>query len=165
MRIFALVIAALALAGACGEPRPPADGGPRKPSVRFKHGDLPAGWRRSKIDGTALAFDHAALHATITAFANCKGIEDVSLSALVQQELVGVEKRDVVTKSEAAVDGREAADWVVKGELDGVPVEMELLVTRQSGCVYDLVLVSSPATFESARADFAGFVKGFDVLP
>lgn len=164
-----VLAAALALGialPACGSKRKATDDGSTYASgtLRFRHGELPRGWVRARVEGTSLTFDNRSYSATITAFANCKGIEDVSLRALVQQELVGVEKKEVLQKSESPVGGRHAADWIVRGALDGVTVQMELVVLRIDRCVYDLVLVSDPSTFEQARPDFQKFLEGFEVL-
>ena len=164
--VFALVV--LAFIAGCPKKKNKAtdeDGVFQSRAFKFKHGELPAAWVRAQVDGTALAFDNKALGATITAFSNCKDIEDISLRALVQQELVGVEKKEVVEQLDTPMEGREAADWVVKGALDGVTIEMELVVLRTGRCVYDMVLVSAPDAFPAARPDFKKFVDGFEVLP
>jgi len=159
-------LAALALAAGCRTPKRATDRGGvyDSRSLKFHHGTLPDEWKRTKVEGTSLAFDNRPLDATISLFANCKDIEDVSLRALVQQELVGLENKEVLERREDPVGDREAADWVVRGELDGVTVQMNLVVLRIGGCVYDLVLVADPQTFEKARADFKVFVGGFEVI-
>lgn len=167
MRRAVLALAALAMLSGCPKKKTVAtdeDGVFQSRSFKFKHGELPDTWVRTQVDGTALAFDNKALGATITAFSNCKNLEDVSLRALVQQELVGVEKKEVVEQSETPIGDRDAADWIVKGSMDGVSVQMELVVMRTGRCVYDMVLVSDPETFAKARPDFQTFVAGFEVL-
>ncbi len=168
MRRALSFLALAALVSACPKKTaPPKDeeGLYTSRGFKFKHGELPEGWTRAAVDGTALAFDHKKLGATITAFSNCKNVEDISLRALVQQELVGIEKKEVVEKSETPMGDRDAADWVVKGSLDGVEVQMELVVLRTGKCVYDMVLVTSAESFAAARPDFKTFVGGFEVIP
>lgn len=157
--IAVVALLAGALAGAsCGK-KPPNSA----EKVKFRHGDLPAGWKESPVDGLTAAWYHEALGATIGLGAQCKELEDVGLHALAQQALVGVERREILEQTTIPIDGREAEDWVVKGSMDGVEVRINLVVHRDQDCVYDLNLVSRPDTFEKARADFRAFVGGFAI--
>jgi len=89
-------------------------------------------------------------------------IEDVPLDVLTNHLLFGVEvlreSRDFVTLS-----GREAQRSHLLGTVDGVAVEMELIVLKKDGCTYDLQLVTAPADFAARRTDFAAFGRGFAV--
>ena len=152
-----MVAAAIAL-GACGK-KPPSSA----EKVSFRHGDLPAEWKETRVDGLTAAWYHEAMGATIGLGAQCKELEDIGLHALAQQALVGVERREILEQTTIPVDGREAEDWVVKGSMDGVEVRIDLVVHRDADCVYDLNLVSRPDTFDKARVDFRRFVTGFTV--
>lgn len=152
-----LVVAAVALA-ACGKTATYSR------SSKFRHGDLPSGWEKTKVKGMAVAFYHSEYGATAGVAPVCQGVSDSTLESLAQQELVGLEQRELVEESRVSVDGREAIDWVVRGSVDGVLVLVNLVVFRKQGCVYDLNLVSRPETFERARTEFRGFVAGFSLL-
>ncbi len=156
-RAFAVLLAA-ALLGACGK-KPPSSA----EKVDFRHGTLPAAWVETRLDGLTAAWFNEALGATIGLGAQCKELEDIGLHALAQQALVGVERREILEQTTIPIDGREAEDWVVKGSMDGVEVRLNLVVHRDSDCVYDLNLVSRPDTFDAARVDFRRFVTGFTV--
>lgn len=154
----AIVVGAALALGACGKSSSYAR------ASKFRHGDLPAGWEKTSVKGLAAAWYHPEYGATAGVAPVCEGISDATLESLAQQELVGLEQREMVEEGRVAVDGREAIDWVVKGSVDGVLVVMNLVVFRKDGCVYDLNLVSKPETFDRARAEFRGFVGGFALL-
>ena len=154
--IVMVVAAALAL-GACGKKT-------YTKASKFRHGDLPEGWEKTRVKGLAIAYYHSDYGATAGVAPMCDGISDSTLESLAQQELVGLEQRELVEESRVSVDGREAIDWVVKGSVDGVVVVMNLVVFRKEGCVYDLNLVSRPETFDKARTEFRSFVGGFALV-
>jgi hypothetical protein len=53
----------------------------------------------------------------------------------------------------------------VAGKLDGVPVEMDLVVLKKDGCTFDLTYTAAPDRFEDRREDFRRFVREFRKLP
>ena len=130
-------------------------------ALEFTHGPLPDAWKKTDVKGLAVAYYHEGYGATAGIAPVCEGISDYTLESLAQQELVGFEQRETVEETRVTVDGREAIDWVVKGSVDGVVMQVNLVVFRKDGCVYDLNLVSRPDSFEEARADFRAFVGGF----
>jgi hypothetical protein len=162
--LIAVVTAAGVLGCAAKKPSHDSAGLFVSPKLDFRHGELPNQWRRVAVDGTVLAYDENALGATISVSYDCKDVADVSLRSLVQQELSGIEKMQVIERGDTPLDGREGADWIVRGELDGVPVQMNLVVLRAGNCVYDLLLVSGSDEFPAERAAFTVFVNGFDVV-
>lgn len=158
----ALVAALVLLAPACGKSaKDPAE---TKPDKVKMHYEPPAGWESTTVEGMQLAWYRKDYGATIGVSAHCTNLEDVSQTTLVTQELTGIPHRVVVSQEQTKVDGRDAEDWVVEGNLDGVKMRIELVVLRET-CVYDLNLVSKPETFDAARADFRTFVQAFRVGP
>lgn len=129
--------------------------------VDFSHGPLPAEWKKTEVKGLAVAYYHSGYGATAGVAPGCEGISDSTLESLAQQELIGLEQREMLEEKRVTVDGREAVEWVVKGSVDGVEMRVNLVVFRKDGCVYDLNLVSRPETFSQARTDFQAFVAGF----
>ena len=101
--LLALVIAAGATAAAaCGAKHGDDDdgGGKGKLSTKFHYTQPPAPWAPTKMDGTQVAYYRADYGATITVATECKDVEDVSLPSLVQQELVGIPHRKVVSQTQ-----------------------------------------------------------------
>ena len=159
-------LALLALLAGCPKSRRGTyEGGTyRGTDAQFTHGALPANWQPTQVAGLDVAFYHPAYGATVGVSTICKDVGETSLEGLAQQELVGIERRETVEQGHVQVDGREAVEWLVKGTVDGVEIQVNLVVLRKGKCVYDLNLVGRPATFELARSDFRAFVRGFKVV-
>src|SRR3984893_301959 len=57
------------------------------------------------------------------------------------------------------VGGRSAQRAVLRGSLDGTPVEVEAIVIKGDQCVYDFLYVASPEDFAAGREEFRAFVE------
>src|SRR5579863_1939580 len=108
----------------------------RDSQTAFRLGDLPATWHRFNLSGADLTFRDDS-GGTILVNGTCEGVTDVSLDVLTNQALFGVEHREVVSREMITLDGRDALRTQVKGTMDGVPVELELVVLKKDDCTYD----------------------------
>ncbi len=129
----------------------------------YRVGELPTQWVRTRSEGGDVAYAHERGGTIYTDHA-CQGdIKDAPLDVLTNQLLFDVkilsESRQPIT-----LDGREALRTRVSGELDGVPIELDIVVLKKDGCTYDLVLVSGPKTFDDRDRDFDRFIHEFDKL-
>lgn len=131
--------------------------------VAYSIGPLSAEWTRSHVHAGDLVYHHRN-GGTISVSGKCQPgrVEDVPLDVLTNHLLFDVqvlrESRDSLTLS-----GREAQSTHILGMVDGVTVEMELIVLKKDGCTYDLQLVAAPADFAVRRTDFVAFGRGFAV--
>lgn len=130
--------------------------------LAFRVGPRPEGWARLEASHGLLAFRDEGLNATVLLNGRC-GVdgEDVPLEALLRHLFLQFTEREVEDQRRVPFDGREALYSVQRAKLDGVPKRFAALVLKKDACVYDFVLVSEPATFPRARADFDRFVTGF----
>jgi hypothetical protein len=82
---------------------------------------------------------------------------------LAQHLLIGMRDRAVVEANETPVNGRVASHRVLEGRMrqsdDRVRVESYTL--KGDRCVYDLLYVAPPETFDAWRGDFQRFVESF----
>lgn len=129
----------------------------------YRVGWLPPDWRRIHVKNEDLAFAHPD-GGTIFAHATCERVEDAPLDVLANHMLFDIEIDREVSRTEMTLDGRKALRSTVIGELDGVPIEIDLVVLRKNGCVYDLGLIADRDTFPKRLADFDVFVHGFERL-
>jgi hypothetical protein len=136
----------------------------RNARTAYRLGPLPGQWHRINLPGGNVAFRHES-GGSILANSLCRKSRDVSLDVLTNQTLFGFEERRERSRAHVTLDGRAALRTRVSGTLDGVPVELELLVLRKDGCIYDLQLVAAPASFDARIADFDAMVAAFQVLP
>jgi hypothetical protein len=136
----------------------------RDPHTAFGLGDIPSTWHRFDLSGANLAFRDDS-GGTILINGICEDIEDVSLDVLTNQALFGVEHQQMVSRNLITLDGRDALRTRLTGTMDGVPVELELVVVKKDNCTYDFQLVASPSVFSSNQPGFDRVVQGFHQLP
>lgn len=91
----------------------------------------------------------------------CKGQEDAPLDVLTRHLLFGFTEKERLERLEVSLDGRQALRTTWRASLDGVPVEMELVVLKKDGCVHDLTYVSPPGERGAHQAEFEALVRGF----
>jgi hypothetical protein len=115
-------------------------------------------------DGPAdLELRHRSTRAGIAIHAVCEGAEPRrSADVLTRHLLIGIRDRMVLERGTTQVGGRPASRTVLDGRLGTeASVRVEALTLKGGRCVYDLMHVGPPATFEATRADFARFVDSF----
>jgi hypothetical protein len=136
----------------------------RDSHTAYRVGLLGPSWHRFDLSGGNLAFHHEQ-GGSIYANATCKGINDVPLDVLTNQALFDVERKHELGRERFTLDGRVALRTRLTGSVDGVEVELELVVMKKDNCVYDLQLVAGGQIFAEREADFGRFVDGFQQLP
>ncbi|HEY0710327.1 MAG TPA: hypothetical protein VGG33_26195, partial [Polyangia bacterium] len=74
-----------------------------------------------------------------------------------------VEGRRELARARLPIDGRAALRTRLQGSLDGVPIDLDLVVLKKDGCTYDLQLATSPRDFSARQPDFDRFLSAFAV--
>ncbi len=120
-------------------------------------------WERVSISGNDLAWEGAAGE-VIAVNALCSEHGDPSLQVLTNHLLMGFEDRTVRERETLQLAGRAALRTRVGASLDGVKRELELLVLKKDGCVYDLSYLAPPSTFDARLPDFHAVVESFEAL-
>ena len=129
----------------------------------YRVGALPDGWTRLNVSSKAISFYNEAYKSTISTDAFCgRSFADRPLDALAG-ELAAALSNDRETKwtEDMMLDGRGALRIFVTGTLDGVPVNMDIVVVKKDGCNFDFVAVAPPDAPQEVAFDFEGFFKGF----
>jgi hypothetical protein len=136
----------------------------RDSQTTYRIGLLDGRWHRFDLSGADLAFRDDTGGSIVTN-ALCEGIKDVSLDVLTHQALMGLEQTKEIERQELTLDGRSALRTHLSASLDGVPVELELVVTKKDGCTYDFMLVAGSQAFAPLVPAFWQLVQGFHQLP
>jgi hypothetical protein len=131
--------------------------------ARYRVGTLPSRFERIAVDDNDLAFHHRG-GGTISVNATCTSYEDVPLPALVNHLLFETTERRFLVEETVTLDGRAARHVLVRAELDGVPIELELYVMKKDGCVIDLAHVRTIDASVESRDLFRDFVARFALL-
>jgi hypothetical protein len=121
-------------------------------------------WEVTSAEDTRVTLRHRESDAGILASAEC-GAPSArrDLPLLARQIFVGLRERETLENGPATVRGVEAAHAIVEASVSGSRerMRMEAYVMKDERCVYDLVYVASPETFEAQRPDFQRFVDSF----
>jgi hypothetical protein len=136
----------------------------RNSETAYRVGPLDASWVRDRPSDCNLAWRNPA-GGTIMVNALCEGIRDVPLDVLTNQALFGLEQKQEHSRETFTLDGRAAQRTRLSASLDGVPVELDLVVLKKDGCTYDFQLVASAKAFADREGEFWRFVQGFEQLP
>ncbi|XXF78407.1 hypothetical protein P2318_01235 [Myxococcaceae bacterium GXIMD 01537] len=158
-----LPLLVLALCGAAGCRRITfEDSVLAKPQVRYRVGELPPGWRRVVLADNDLAFtEDGHTGRAIAVNATCEGHDDPPLPVLLRHLLMGFTEREEKEQRMMVLDGREALRARYTAKLDGVPVELDLVVLKKDGCVHDFSYVAPVGQADARRADFDAVLAGF----
>lgn len=110
--------------------------------VRYRIGELGPAWQRVTLAGNDLAFVARASGHSMAINSTCVDHDDPPLEVLTRHLLMGFAQRNTVTQQPVTLDGRAALRSHVTATLDGVEVELELVVMKKNGCVYDFTYLS-----------------------
>lgn len=159
-RTFLAILVLLALASGCSHAEL-RDGVFNKPNVRYRIGELPAPWRRLSLRENDIAWTLPGDAHSIAVNSTCQGHEDAPLPVLTRHLLVGFTDQQLVEQQTTTLDGREALRSRYRAKLDGVPIELLVVVLKKNGCVYDFTYVSALGRFEERAADFERLIQQF----
>jgi hypothetical protein len=132
-----------------------------KPQASYRIGELPGYWHRVFVEGNDLAFSEADTGRALSVNSTCEGHDDPPLTVLTRHLLMGFTERQELSQQLLPMDGREALRSRHIAKLDGVPVELELVVLKKDGCVFDFTYVAPPGQAGARMADFEALLAGF----
>lgn len=128
----------------------------------YRVGVLPEGWRQKDFKARAISFYNEAYKSSINTDAFCaKSFADRPLDTLAGELAAVLSDRTTLTTEEFMLDGRGALRLLVTGTMDGVAVNMDIVVVKKDGCNFDLVAVMPPDAPDAVTSDFETFFNGF----
>lgn len=152
MRALAL---SLLLAGCGGKSAHKLEG-------RYDLGAPGAGWSRVRPGGADQAWVNEALGGAIYADSNCgERYDDAPLAKLLDSLTMGIAAGEPVRQEARTMDGREAMIRVSDGALDGVRVKVGAAVAKKDACVYDVIYVAPPDSFDAGWDAFEAVLGRF----
>lgn len=138
------------------------EGAAKTGKTRFYPGSLPSPWSGPKLRLKQMVYENDAAQATIVVDALCGPKYDEAPLPRLAHDLFGKFRKTTISREGFRVlDGRDAYSVRGQGDLDGVPVAMQVVVMKKDFCLYDFVYFAPPAKFSGAVADFEGFLNGF----
>ena len=91
----------------------------------------------------------------------CDRYATAPLSRLVRNPLTPLGAYKELESKKLRIADRDAEQLHVSGSLDGVKVEVVMIVLRKNECVFDFSLQASPQIQNAVKNDFLNMVKGF----
>lgn len=118
-------------------------------------------WRPVGFAENDLAWSARQSAHLLSANAVCEDHGDPSLEVLTNHLVFGFTERELKDRKALSLDGRDALDSRYEVKLDGVPVELRLVVLKKNGCVHDFAYVAPLGRYEDKAKDFERLVEGF----
>lgn len=160
MRRGALAVAVMFGASACGGGL--INGVFSRGGVSYRVAEPADGeWRRVKFEDNDLAWMNRASGHVLAMNALCEGHEDPGLDVLTNHLLIGFTERELRSRDKLELDGREALRSKYRAKLDGVRVELDLVVLKKNGCVHDFTYVSPDGRGDAHRRTFDAMLAAF----
>lgn len=122
------------------------------------------GWTVVERSQADLELRRADGRAGMLAAATCgRATTRTRYSDLSRHLLLGLRDRETLEENETSLAGRRGVHVVVEGRMrdSAERVRIESYTVKDGRCVYDLLYVAPPASFESSRGDFGRFVGSF----
>lgn len=126
--------------------------------------DKPDGdWRKVKSGSADNAWYNAKIGATIYVDSNCEQrFEDRPLHDSVYSMTAGIRTKDEPLERNLFLDGREAVMLQIKGNLDGVDMQMAVVALAKNECLFDFVYITRPENFTKGFGDFHQMLYTFE---
>lgn len=154
-----LMCLSLAVLVACGAKQKRSNHKPR-----YIVGSPGEGWRSQPAGSADHSWYHSKNSAVIYTSANCgERYEDGRLEDLSTHLTFGIARGLPLREEQARLDDREALIRVYEGKLDGVAVRVGAAVTKKHDCLYDMLYIAPPSTFDDRWSDFVQVIEGFAV--
>lgn len=122
---------------------------PSPPYVPLDKGQADRAWQNPN-DGATIAYKSECFSPVETSLENIR--QDISNSLL---------SSEVKSESELFFNGRRALRSTIRGQLDGILTNIELLVFKKNHCTYIITMIAVEDVFKKKVSDFDQFLKGF----
>lgn len=98
---------------------------------------------------------------TISYLSECGGATDPSLQTIEGESLSAMNNLKILSSESLTYNGREARQSISTGEIDGVSVQLALLIFKKNGCTYTLSYGGIQKQFNSELKFFEAFKADF----
>ncbi len=105
--------------------------------------ERPLNWKKTAKANSDYAFIHPSSASIIFTNSICDKYANARLKDLGQNILRSVDNFSGGHPQKVSLAKREGWRWTGKGFLDGAPVNLDYVILRKNGCVFDLVLINT----------------------
>jgi hypothetical protein len=120
------------------------------------------GWKLlPPSEGAQRLYQHISTGSVLSLSSLCDRYVTAPLSQLVRNPLTPLANYKELESKKLRIADRDAEQLYVSGSLDGVKVEVVMIVVRKNECVFDFSLQASPQIQNTVKNEFLSMVKGF----
>jgi hypothetical protein len=112
-------------------------------------------------EGAQRLYQHLSTGSVLSVSSLCDRYATAPLNRLVRNPLTPLGAYKELESKKLRIADRDAEEVYVSGSLDGVKVEVVMVVLRKNECVFDFSLQASPQIQNTVKNDFMRMVKGF----
>ena len=117
------------------------------------------GWRVQSSRDADLELKRDEPPGGMLADATCDGRErGRPLPVLARHLTFGLGDRETLESGARTIAGRPATRQILRGSIDGTPVQVEAIVIEGPRCIHDFLYVAPVAAFDAGRPDFEALV-------
>lgn len=120
-----------------------------------------APFKEIKIGNSDKAWFSATTGNTISYSSECGGNSDLSLQQIETDSLSALSNLEIIKVEEFTYNGRAARQSLAQGQVDGIPVQLSLLVFKKNGCNFTLSYGGTKKNFEAEKHFFDTFKDHF----
>lgn len=133
-----------------------------RPASGFSFPEPLKGWKTLPLsEGAQRLYQHLNTGSVLSASSLCDRYATAPLSRLVRNPLAPLGAYKELESKKLRISDRDAEQLHVSGTLDGVKVEVVMIVLRKNECIFDFSLQASPQIQNTVKDDFLKMVKGF----
>lgn len=159
MRNHTLVFAMSLLLGSCISVQLPGGKATSAQDVEYKA--PPAPYKDIATSKSDKAWISSETGNTLSYLSECSVANEPSLQQMENESLSAMTHVQVLKMEEITFNGRAARLSVTKGSVDGVPVQISLLVFKKNGCNYTLSYGGLEKNFSHEEKFFDSFKESF----
>lgn len=139
----------------------PAKGSSSK-AATYSFGSPGSGWVPLDQKGAQVVWTNTDYPAVIHLDSQCEEHGDSSIEQFTDHLRIDFRDWKQVSQTVVPMVGRDAVRTVIIGTLDGQQqTQLDLVVLKKDGCLFDLQLLTSPTHYSVVKNDFDSVVAGF----
>ncbi|MGZ6427251.1 MAG: hypothetical protein ACXWQ4_17815 [Bdellovibrio sp.] len=132
------------------------------PAKNVEYKAPPAPFKEIAVENSDKAWLSRETGNTISFLSECGGNIELSLKQIETDSLSALADLETLKEEEISYNGRAARQSLSKGTIDGVPVQLALLVFKKNGCNFTLIYGGKRKNFETEKRFFDTFKDSFE---
>lgn len=130
-------------------------------SEKYTYQNPSGNFKRIDPDNADHAWRNSKTGNTIAIISECSQTKDPELITLESESMEALSSAKILSSKTMAFNEREALRSMGEGNIDGVPVKIDVVNFKKSNCMYALTYFGKSTGFANDQTEFENFIKGF----